>query len=158
MKYTLCVFLTILTCVLSLLQTDLHLRENKLHYAIETEYLKDMGEFILRKNDWFNFTVYSDSKQLEIRFGNKLEDLFGQFLVVPLNSPEQVILRTFIDQNSFEWPTKNWYALIEKNETVNYARCFIPLNAPFGNYYLFVTNGREIHFNLTQLSIKARKK
>lgn len=156
-RFHLYVLFTCFNCVLTLLQSDLQVRQNKLYYGIENKYYTNGPfEFILRKNDWFHFTIYSDGSRLEMRFGSKLESLWGPILVVPVESEEKVMFKTLIDQNSSKWPTDKWYATVdESTANVHKVKCFIPISATFGTYYFFVTDGREILFNSTKLNIKA---
>ena len=114
------------------------------------------NEVYLTKNNWFNFTIYTEEKDVNIGFKYLTpRATYNTITVRILKSQQEVLERS--DPN-IRWflPPTTWYGIVEEGpvrESMN-VNCFIPQAALMGIYHLKVSTPQEQHINITNLFVQ----
>lgn len=143
------------------IRTDLRARHNSKKIADENQlqlFASQLtgNEVYLSKNDWFNFTIYSKEKDLNIGFKYlNPQPLYENITVKILDSIQEVKEKS--DPNiSWFVPLTTWYATKAEGPTVDSMNinCMIPKASLMGLYHLTVSSKNENHVNSTNIFLQ----
>lgn len=143
------------------IRTDVRARYNS-NKVVSGDQLSIFGEFItgnevyLTKNNWFNFTIYTEHKNLDIGMKYLVpQPNYSKISIKVLNTTAEVLEKSDPNIMWFLPPTL-WYATVGEGpvrESVN-VNAFIPQAALMGLYHLTVSAANEHHVNTTNLFVQ----